>query len=84
MSMFPTIKDGIDDWSADQDVEYILVAKVNDVVAFRLETSDPETLIGQVRHAEEQVAELLNDQYIEATTPDYDAWAEDERMLNGV
>ena len=82
--IYPTTNEGMDDWMSDQDVKYTLVAKVNDVVAYSLETSDPEVVVGQVRHAEEQVAMLLNDQYVEATTPDYDAWAEDERMLNGV
>lgn len=71
-------KIGIDDWSADQDVEYILIAKVNDQLAYKTVSYDPDTIIDDVRYAEEQVAQLLNDQYIDATCPEY--WSNDDEV----
>jgi hypothetical protein len=73
-------KIGIDDWSADQDVEYILIAKVNDQLAYKTVSYDPDTIIDDVRYAEEQVAQLLNDQYIDATCPEY--WSNDDEIYN--
>jgi len=60
---------GFDDWAADQEVEYTLIAKVNDEVAYKQDFGQSDDLIGQVRHAEEQVAQLLNEQYSEP--PEY-------------
>lgn len=69
-------KIGIDDWASDQDIEYILIAKVNDQLAYKTVSYDPETIIGDVKYAEAQVAELLNDQYEDAMYPEY--WANDD------
>lgn len=71
---------GIDDWSADQDIEYTLVAKVNDQVAFKLTSADLDVIEGELLHAEEEVAKLLNDQYIDATCPEY--WSNDDEIYN--
>jgi hypothetical protein len=71
---------GIDDWSADQDIEYTLVAKVNDQVAFKIESADLDVIEGELLHAEEEVAKLLNDQYIDATYPEY--WCNDDEIYN--
>lgn len=71
-----------DDWAADQEVEYVLIAKVNDEVAYKRTTADLDIIESELVHAEEQVGQLLNDQYIDATTPDYDAMAKEERMHN--
>jgi len=62
---------GLDDWASDQDVEYILIAKVNDQVAFKTTSYDPDTIVDEMRHAEEEVAKLLNDQYQDASYPEY-------------
>lgn len=79
-NMLEKIKVGIDDWSADQDIEYTLVAKVNDQVAFKLSTADLDVIEGELIHAEEEVAKLLNDQYIDATCPEY--WSNDDEIYN--
>lgn len=71
---------GIDDWMADQDVEYTLVAKVNDQVAFKLESADLDVIEGELLHAEEEVAKLMHDQYIDATYPEY--WSNDDEIYN--
>jgi hypothetical protein len=73
-------KIGIDDWSADQDIEYTLVAKVNDQVAFELSSADLDIIEGELIHAEEEVAKLLNDQYIDATCPEY--WSNEDEIYN--
>lgn len=75
---------GIDDWMCDQDIEYTLVAKVNGEVAYKRTTADLDIIESELIHAEEQVAKLLNDQYVDACTPDYDAMAEEERMYQDV
>jgi hypothetical protein len=75
---------GQDDWICDQEVEYTLVAKVNGEVAYKMTTSDSEIIESDLLHAEEQVAQLLNEQYIDAMTPDYDAMAQEERMYTDV
>jgi len=75
---------GQDDWICDQEVEYTLVAKVNGEVAYKLTTSDSEIIESDLLHAEEQVAQLLNEQYIDAMIPDYDAMAQEERMYTDV
>lgn len=54
---------GFDDWAPDQDVRYKLVATVNDEVAYTIDEPDLNTIIGEANHAEEAVAQLLNDQY---------------------
>ena len=73
-------KIGIDDWAADQDIEYTLVAKVNDVVAYKKTTADLDIIESELLHAEEQVAQLLNDQYIDATCPEY--WSNNDEIYN--
>lgn len=70
---------GFDDWAPDQEVEYKLIATVNGQVAYSVTTADPDIISNGVRLAEEQVAILLNDQYIDDDL-DYDAMAEDMRM----
>jgi|GEM_PF-5727489 len=75
---------GFDDWVCDQDIEYTLVAKVNDEVAYSRTTSDLDIIESELVHVEEQVVQLLNDQHVDATTPDYDAMAQEERMLQDV
>ncbi len=54
---------GFDDWACDQDVRYELVAYVNDQVAYKIDEPDINTIIQEANHAEEAVAELMNDQY---------------------
>ena len=71
--------EGFDDWAPDQEIEYILTAKVNGEVAFKATDYDPQVITGQVRHAEEQVAQLLESQYSEGAETDWDAVAEDMR-----
>lgn len=73
-------KIGIDDWACDQDIEYTLVAKVNDQEAFRLSSADLDVIEGELIHAEEEVAKLLNDQYIDAMCPEY--WANEDDIYN--
>ena len=75
---------GIDDWMCDQDIEYTLVAKVNGEVAYKRTTADLDIIESEIIHAEEEVAKLLNEQYVDATIPDYDAMAEEERMYQDV
>jgi hypothetical protein len=70
---------GFDDWACDQEVEYTLVAKVNDQVAFKASSADIDTIVGQANKAEYAVAELLNDQY-QDILPDYDEEAKLMRM----
>jgi hypothetical protein len=75
---------GIDDWMCDQDIEYTLVAKVNGEVAYKRTTADLDIIESELIHAEEEVAKLLNDQYVDVKTPDYDAMAQEERMYQDV
>lgn len=56
---------GFDDWAPDQDVRYKLVATVNDEVAYTIDEPDLNTIIGEANHAEEAVAQLLNDQFVD-------------------
>jgi len=67
---------GFDDWAPDQEVRYELIAKVNDVVAFKATDYDPEIITKSIALAEEQVAQLLEDQWRDAE-PDADAIVED-------
>ncbi len=61
---------GFDDWASDQEVEYTLVAKVNGEVAYKQDFGQSDDLVGQVRHAEEQTAQLLDSQYADLA-PEY-------------
>lgn len=72
-------KIGFDDWISDQDIEYVLVAKVNDEVAYRRITSDIGNIEGDLGHAEEQVMQLLESQYAD---DNYDSMLKEERLLN--
>ena len=54
---------GFDDWAPDQEVRYELVAYVNDQVAYKIDEPDINTIVQEANHAEEAVAELMNDQY---------------------
>lgn len=84
MKHFLQTKDiGIDDWACDQDIEYTLVAKVNDVVAYKLSTADLDLIESELIHAEEEVAKLMNDQFIDATAPP-EYWANEDRFLGDV
>ena len=76
-------KIGFDDWACDQEIEYTLVAKVNGEVAYKRTTADLDIIESELIHAEEEVAKMLNDQYYDLE-PDYDAMAEDMRMLQDV
>lgn len=80
-NILQTKKVGLDDWACDQDIEYTLIAKVNDEVAYKLSSADLDVIEGDLIHAEEEVAKLLNDQYIDATTPP-DYWAKEDRFLD--
>lgn len=70
---------GFDDWISDQDVEYTLVAKVNDEVAYRRITSDIGNIGSDLGHAEEQVMQLLESQYVDGN---YDSTLKEERFLH--
>ena len=72
-------KIGFDDWISDQDVEYVLVAKVNDEVAYRRITSDIGNIEKDLEHAEEQVMQLLESQYVDGN---YDSELQEERFLS--
>ena len=72
-------KIGFDDWISDQDVEYVLVAKVNDEVAYRRITSDIGNIEKDLEHAEEQVMQLLESQYVDGN---YDSELKEERFLS--
>jgi len=72
-------KIGFDDWISDQDVEYVLVAKVNDEVAYRRITSDIGNIGKDLEHAEEQVMQLLESQYVD---DNYDSELKEERFLS--
>jgi len=72
-------KIGFDDWISDQDVEYFLVAKVNDEVAYRRITSDIGNIEKDLGHAEEQVMQLLESQYVD---DNYDSELKEERFLS--
>lgn len=72
-------KIGFDDWISDQDVEYVLVAKVNDEVAYRRITSDIGNISKDLEHAEEQVMQLLESQYVDGN---YDSELQEERFLS--
>lgn len=72
-------KIGFDDWISDQDVEYVLVAKVNDEVAYRRITSDIGNIEKDLEHAEEQVMQLLEGQYVDGN---YDSELKEERFLS--
>lgn len=72
---------GIDDWACDQEVEYTLVAKVNGEVACRISSADLDVIEGQLIHAEEEVAKLMNDQYIDATMPP-EYWSNEDDIYN--
>jgi hypothetical protein len=76
-------KIGFDDWACDQEIEYTLVAKVNGEVAYKRTTADLDIIESELVHAEEETIKLLNDQYYENDL-DYDAMAEDMRILQDV
>lgn len=76
-------KIGFDDWACDQEIEYTLVAKVNGEVAYKRTTADLDIIESELIHAEEETIKLLNDQYYENDL-DYDAMAEDMRILQDV
>lgn len=70
---------GFDDWAPDQDIRWELRVKVNDEVAANISDYDPEVLFSQVPNMEKEVAQLLNDQYVDMTTDQIDTLADIER-----
>lgn len=75
-------KIGLDDWACDQEVEYTLVAKVNDQVAYTNTASSLDEIEENLAQAEAEVAHLLHDQYIDSIYPEY--WSNDDGFLGDV
>jgi len=71
-------KKAFDEWLIEQDVQYTLVATVNDHVVVESSSSiDINDVISESDSIEKHVAQYLQDEY--NSEPDYDEMGKDDR-----